>query len=170
MEQATSFRYSKQRLLVGGRVQLSIGWLKRRSIYSSAIFTSFPEGEAANPQHGSRGPRAVTPKHAVAQQIVRQAKEVIADKLAHATDSEERDAIESLQRELNFREETSILRRVRRLVLDAPILDDEIQRAVLGRDVVAAYDLRGRIAHTGVATDEEIAKALARAITRASCF
>jgi len=68
--------------------------------------------------------------------------------LAETMEEEERDALEALLREIDFKKETAIRRRVRSLVLaEAPLAKDS--RMCLARKVVKAYDLRGSVVHTG---------------------
>ena len=76
-------------------------------------------------------------------------------RLLEDTDEEEQFALESLQREFYFRRETSIRRRVRELVKTGVGLA-YADRNQLAREVVRAYDLRGKIVHTGVASDDDV--------------
>lgn len=89
-----------------------------------------------------------TQKHPVAIQLLRDLQAEIDSKLATEVDQDVRNALESLRKETEFRRETSIRRRVRRLVLDEVPLN-EMEREALAKKVVAAYDLRGSVVHTG---------------------
>ncbi|MDO8262090.1 MAG: hypothetical protein Q7T21_02585 [Gallionella sp.] len=90
----------------------------------------------------------VTEKHPAAIQLLTDFQQTIDVHIEGAAGPEARDALEALRREIDFRKETSIRRRVRRLVLDeAPL--DEPGRKALAKKVVDAYDLRGAVVHTG---------------------
>lgn len=95
------------------------------------------------------------PKHRSAIELLAQVTTDIDDRLNDGTDEEERFALESLKRELDFRKETSIRRRVRELVMSGAGLQD-VNRNKLACDVVRAYDLRGQLVHTGTAGDREL--------------
>lgn len=100
----------------------------------------------------------VTEKHVVAQELLTRLRDEIDIRLAEITDEEARDSLEALRRELEFRKETSIRRRVRRLILDeAPL--DKPSRQTLAKQVVWAYDLRGALAHSGSVDSDELYKA-----------
>lgn len=99
------------------------------------------------------------PKHESAVQLLEQATRGIDERLSGCADEEERFALESLKRELDFRKETSIRRRVRQLVMSGTGLQDA-DRKQLARDVVRAYDLRGQLIHTGTADEGEMHAAL----------
>lgn len=63
-----------------------------------------------------------------------------------------------MRRETDFRNETSIRRLIRRLVLEeAPLCD--VDRQALAKKVVAAYDLRGSVVHTGTLDPNALAEA-----------
>ncbi|XDF34167.1 hypothetical protein RBH89_18410 [Paracidovorax avenae] len=98
------------------------------------------------------------PKHKSAVSMLKRMKLEIDMRICEELNEDERFALESLQRELDFRKETSIRRRVRELVMTSVGLKDA-DREQLARDVVRAYDLRGRIVHTGVAGDNDICSA-----------
>lgn len=90
----------------------------------------------------------VTKRHATVVQTLSDFKKHVEAQLAGATEVEERDALQALLREIEFKKETSIRRRVRRLVLsEAPLTKDAA--AMLAKKVVEAYDLRGAVVHTG---------------------
>ncbi len=100
----------------------------------------------------------VTEKHSVAVQLLDDLQKVIGERLAAEADVEARDALEALQRETEFRKETSIRRRLRRLVLDeAPLIAAE--RQAFAKKVVAAYDLRGAVVHAGRGDSKGLADA-----------
>lgn len=95
------------------------------------------------------------PKHKVALEMLEQLSKDIDDRLRICTDQEEHIALESLKREFDFRKETSIRRRVRELVMsDAGLRYCDRQQ--LARDIVRAYDLRGKMVHTGIAEEQEV--------------
>lgn len=91
----------------------------------------------------------VTERHASAVRLLTDLQSAIGAQLANEPNEDARDALESLWRESEFRKETSIRQRVRRLVLDKVPLDSAA-RVALARKVVQAYDLRGALVHTGV--------------------
>jgi hypothetical protein len=80
-------------------------------------------------------------------QVLSEFKRKVAQ-LAEAMEGEERDALEALLREFDFKMETSIRRRVRSLVLEEVPLP-KVARTDLATKVVKAYDLRGSVLHTG---------------------
>lgn len=100
----------------------------------------------------------ITEKHTAAVQLLTELKKVIDAQLAIEPDPEARDALESLLRETEFRKETSIRRRIRRLVLDEVPLSDA-DRQALAKKVVAAYDLRGSVIHTASVAPDALADA-----------
>jgi hypothetical protein len=82
---------------------------------------------------------------------------------SRTTDSDVIHALESLDREVEFRRETSIGQRVRAL---ARISLKELpadQAATLEREAVAAYDARRALAHTGELTESALNTALEQA-------
>lgn len=97
-------------------------------------------------------------KHAVAQKLILELQEKIDAQILVTPDSEAHDALEALRRELEFRKETSIRRRVRHLVLEQASLD-EAARNILAKEVVWAYDQRGALVHTGSANMQDMHKA-----------
>lgn len=100
----------------------------------------------------------VTEKHATAIELLTEFRSSVEAKLACAEDPEARDALEALLREIDFRKESSIRRRLRRLVLDeAPL--DTAGRQALAKKVVAAYDLRGALVHTGAIGSQALSEA-----------
>jgi len=94
-------------------------------------------------------------KHVVAQELLSELRGKVGARLPAAKDEDERDALEALQRELDFRQEQSIRRRVRRLILDQSILDDAA-RSSWAKDVVRAYDYRSKVTHTGTIDDAQL--------------
>ena len=95
------------------------------------------------------------PKHEAAVAMLEKMTLDINKRLLEDIDEEERFALESLKREFDFRRETSIRRRVRELVTTGAGLA-HADRNQLAREVVRAYDLRGKIVHTGVASDDDV--------------
>jgi hypothetical protein len=106
----------------------------------------------------------VTEKHTVVQELVSAWKAEIAERLGRVSDPNAVDALKSLERELNFRKETSIRRRIRQLVLDVAPLD-VASRNQLARRVVNAYDLRRTLVHSGIVEDFELREAFETALT-----
>ncbi len=100
----------------------------------------------------------VTERHPAAVQLLADFQESIDLQVDGAADTETRDALEALRREIGFRKETSIRRRVRRLVLDLASLDEQSRQA-LAKKVVAAYDLRGTVVHTGAVDSQALSEA-----------
>ena len=91
----------------------------------------------------------VTEKHPAAVRLAVALHRKIDGLLMTEVDSEARDALEALRREIDFRKETAIRRRIRSLVLDEPALGDIQERQDLARRTVKAYDLRSALTHTG---------------------
>jgi hypothetical protein len=90
----------------------------------------------------------VTEKHPATVRALTDFKNRVKSQLVDLKDAEERDALEALVREIDFKKETSIRRRVRSLVLaEAPLAQRD--RKNLEKNVVKAYDLRGTVVHTG---------------------
>lgn len=94
-----------------------------------------------------------TSKHAAAVKLLEKLQADVDGQLATEADADARDALQSLHRELDFRKEHSIRRRIRQLILDQPSLK-EPEREHFAKQVVAAYDFRGKLVHTGVKTEE----------------
>lgn len=88
-------------------------------------------------------------KHEVAQRLVKEFKDSIQIVLSNTDDADAKDALTSLDRELDFRRETSIRQRVRRLIRNAFTQLEEGARIQLEKSVVSAYDARGTLTHTG---------------------
>lgn len=100
----------------------------------------------------------LTEKHTAAQIVIKKWKGEIQEPLTQTYDKDTRDALEALGRELNFRRETSIRRRVRKLILDEAPFDD-CGKESLAKKVVGAYDLRGKLAHSGSVDDNKLHEA-----------
>ena len=105
----------------------------------------------------------VTEKHPAGVALLNDFAERVQAKLDVEPDADARDALQALTREIGFRKETLIRRRVRQLILDvAPLPDSELQE--FARDVVHAYDLRGALTHTGSVDDLALGNAYAVAL------
>jgi len=90
----------------------------------------------------------VTKRHPVILEMIGRWKAEIEGRLRETQDADALDALEAIDRELEFRKETSIRRRVRRLVLDSAPLDEPSRRE-LAKRIVQAYDLCGSLIHSG---------------------
>jgi hypothetical protein len=95
-------------------------------------------------------------KHAVVQRLLNDLNAKIEEELPiYDAQSDEHHALKSLQRELVFRREASLRSSVRKLVLDGLKDLSENERITRSKDVVWAYNLRGRLVHDGkVPTDD----------------
>jgi hypothetical protein len=90
----------------------------------------------------------VTQRRGAVVQALSILKGHIEAQLQEVTEPEERDALEALLREIEFKKETSIRRRLRHLVLyEAPL--SKADRISLAKKIVDAYDLRGAVVHKG---------------------
>lgn len=98
----------------------------------------------------------VTEKHPAAIRLVVDLHRDIDDLLKTEVDPDARDALEALRKEIDFRREKSIRRRIRCLVLDEPTLGDIPQRKGLARRIVDAYDLRSAMTHSGAIAEEAL--------------
>ena len=99
-----------------------------------------------------------TEKHPKAIELLTKFRGSVEAELACTDDPEARDAFEALLREIDFRKESSIRRRLRKLVLDeAPL--DTAGRQALAKQMVAAYDLRGALVHTGAIDPQALSEA-----------
>jgi hypothetical protein len=109
-------------------------------------------------------------KHPIAQQLIDEFKDQASQMMATTAEgSEERHALESLQRELLFRREASIRSRVRELVLAGlPSSLPGAERELRTRRAVSAYDDRGRLLHDGTLANEDLVKGyeVARSLVR----
>jgi hypothetical protein len=101
-----------------------------------------------------------TGKHPIAQRLLDDLeRQVLVAMEKHDEGSDEREALESLQRELLFRRQTSLRSRVRQLVLDGlPDLAKEARRE-RAREVAWAYDLRGKLVHEGRVEKTDLTRA-----------
>jgi hypothetical protein len=91
-----------------------------------------------------------TKKHLIAQELIRRWKdEINAKQVGFAPGSDERAALESLNRELDFRRETSIRMRLRAFIRGEFRARSEEERLRFEREIVAAYDARGELIHAG---------------------
>src|SRR5687767_9410242 len=96
-------------------------------------------------------------KHGVAQAVVdRWDAELTSELQRYAEDSEEREAIDSLRREVLFRRERSIRSRIRKHILEVvgAVSPDDTQKTA--QMAVRAYDLRGSLLHTGTLTPTQL--------------
>jgi len=97
------------------------------------------------------------PKHGVTQAIIdRWDTELTSDLQHHAEDSEEREAIESLRKEVLFRRERSIRSRIRKHILEVVGAVSREDAHPTAQMAVRAYDLRGRLLHTGTLTSADL--------------
>ena len=105
----------------------------------------------------------VTEKHPVVVQHLSDLRSTVKMHCANEEDPEARDALEALLRDIDFRKETSIRRRIRHLVLtEAPM--NESERNSLAKEAVKAYDLRGTVVHNGAIDPNDLANALETAV------
>lgn len=97
----------------------------------------------------------VTEKHLAAQELISKWKAELQEQLSQVHERETVDSLEALDRELEFRRETSIRRRIRKLIFDVISLDQNDKDELAGR-VVSAYDLRGSLVHSGTVDDSKL--------------
>lgn len=97
-----------------------------------------------------------TEKHPAAVRLVVDLHRDIDDLLTTEVDPDARDALEALRKEIDFRNETSIRRRIRYLVLDELLLRNSQQCEDLARRTVKAYDLRSAMTHFFVIEEEAL--------------
>jgi hypothetical protein len=97
-----------------------------------------------------------TEKHPAAQTLVREWKTQLQGSLAATSDDDARLALEALDRELDFRRETSIRQRVRQLVRNEFQHLPQPEREDLERQAVKAYDARGTLTHSGRLPDADL--------------
>jgi hypothetical protein len=111
-----------------------------------------------------------TLKHPIAQRLIDEFKDRVSHVMATtAGGSEERHALESLQRELLFRREASIRSRVRELVLAGlPSSLPAEEREMHAKRAVSAYDNRGTLLHDGTLAKEDLVNGyeVARSLVR----
>jgi hypothetical protein len=99
----------------------------------------------------------ITGRHPIAVQVLSEFKKQV-EVQVETLQGEERAALESLLREIEFKKETSIRRRLRSLVLEeAPLAKDA--RIDLAKKVVEAYDLRGSIVHRATVDSQALNEA-----------
>ena len=97
-------------------------------------------------------------KHAVAVELIVALHAEVEGRLVRESDPDAIDALEALKREIDFRKETSIRRRIRHLVLTNVRMGDADKKA-LSKRVVSAYDLRGSLVHNGATDPRELVSA-----------
>jgi ATP dependent DNA ligase domain len=98
-----------------------------------------------------------TERHPTAVQLLSEFKGQVQAQSVQV-EGEEGDALEALLREIDFKKETSIRRRLRSLVLEeAPLAKDA--RIGLAKEVVDAYDLRGSIVHSATVDSQALNEA-----------
>ncbi|GIW90598.1 MAG: hypothetical protein KatS3mg109_1030 [Pirellulaceae bacterium] len=98
-------------------------------------------------------------KHSVALEVIDRWNEELTSKLQQcAEDPEEREAIESLQREILFRRERSIRSRIRKHILEVVGAVNHDNADLAAQNAVRAYDLRGRLLHTGTLSPTELSE------------
>lgn len=102
----------------------------------------------------------VAEKHADAVELLTDFAAAVQTKLNTTSDDEACDALQALLKEIEFRKETSIRRRVRKLILDVTSLS-ETERTEFARNVVKAYDLRSSLVHTGTVDEQALNNAYA---------
>ncbi len=127
------------------------------ALYLSQFFESTPRARLLTLMMVLEVLAPEIPKHHAAVQVLQQMTMVIDARLASCNDNDEQFALDSLKRELDFRKETSIRRRVRELIVTSSGLPAD--RNSVARDVVRAYDLRSQLVHTGDADEAEVNKA-----------
>jgi hypothetical protein len=99
-----------------------------------------------------------TERHPAAVMALSDFENQVKIRMSKATEEEEQFALETLLREIDFKKEKSIRRRVRCLVLSkAPLSEDD--KISLAKKVVAAYDLRSTLVHDGVVDSEALGEA-----------
>jgi hypothetical protein len=96
----------------------------------------------------------------VVQQLLTNLDKEINNKMqVNSKDSQEYHALDSLQRELIFRREASLRSSIRRLILDNLINLNEKERLIRSKEVVQAYDIRGRLIHDGKVSQDDLNQA-----------
>lgn len=100
----------------------------------------------------------VTQRHPAAVRALCELNGLVDAQVKNENDEEARDALDALLREIDFKKETSIRRRVRRLILDEAPLGQDANEA-RAKAVVEAYDLRGTMVHTGVVESDRLREA-----------
>jgi hypothetical protein len=97
-----------------------------------------------------------TEKHAAAQGFIKEWKQQLESAIANTEDDDARLALDSLNRELDFRRERSIRQRVRQLVRDQFTTLPQVDRQKLEKQAVDAYDARGALMHSGQLPEAEL--------------
>lgn len=99
-------------------------------------------------------------KHAVVQQLLDELDARVEEQIKiYDSKSDEYHALESMRRELLYRREASLRSSIRKLVLDGlgDLLESEVEARA--KEVVRAYDVRGRLVHDGVVPENELHQA-----------
>ena len=97
------------------------------------------------------------PKHRVAQELLNQWQLQIGERKHQLpVDSDEYQALESLERELLFRREASLRSQIRTLVQDTLEADGHPYAYQLARRAVKVYDSRSTLVHEGVLPSDEL--------------
>jgi hypothetical protein len=105
----------------------------------------------------------VTEKHPTAQILIRRWKEELAAARALVnSDQEALHALDALDRELDFRRETSIRQRVRTFVHG--MFEEDPRQLELTSAAVNAYDRRGTLVHEGSLSQDQLAEAHQQAL------
>jgi hypothetical protein len=97
-----------------------------------------------------------TDKHPAAQALITEWKTQLQRSLAGTFNQDARLALEALDRELEFRRETSIRQRVRQLVREEFQYLSRVEREELEKHAVDAYDARGTLIHSGRLPDTDL--------------
>lgn len=96
-------------------------------------------------------------KHRVAQELLNQWQLQVGErKELLPVDSEEHEALESLERELLFRREASLRSQIRKLVHNTLEADGNPNASQLARRAVQVYDRRSTLVHEGVLPTDEL--------------
>ena len=98
----------------------------------------------------------VTGRHPIVQDLIGRWKDDLRSVRAQLSDPKAREALRSLDQELEFKRETSIGRRLRSLVREAFQHLGEKERADLERSAASAYRVRSVLAHTGKLAPAEL--------------
>jgi hypothetical protein len=91
----------------------------------------------------------LTYKHTAAQALLEEWKKQIQIRLTVISDNDTRLALEALDKELDFRRETSIRQRVRQLLRNEFQYLPQTEREELERQAVNVYDARSVLVHSG---------------------
>jgi hypothetical protein len=97
------------------------------------------------------------PKHKVAQELLNQWQLQVGERKQQLpVDSDEYEALESLERELLFRREASLRSQIRTLVQDTLEAEGNPNTYQLARRAVKVYDSRSTLVHEGVLPTDEL--------------